>query len=101
VQVKQGGFVFVSVRAAHRDPRVFDLPDEFVIGRTAMQPLMFGNGLYRCLGQHLARIEFAELLRAMTQRFPDVVLAAPWRMSDADAVSEARGLRVHQRGTLV
>jgi cytochrome P450 len=101
VEIKQGGFVFVSVRAAHRDPREFERPDEFVIGRTAKQPLMFGNGLYRCLGQHLARIEFAELLRAMTQRFPDAALAAPWQMSDADAVSETRDLRVHLRATLV
>ena len=97
VQVKKGEFVFVSCRAAQRDPRVFSEPDRFIIDRQPQQPLMFGNGLYRCLGQHLARIEFTQLLQAMTTRFPNAALAAPWRMNVADAVSEAHDLVVTLR----
>jgi cytochrome P450 len=97
VEVKKGEFAFVSVRAAQRDPRVFSEPGRFIIDRQPQQPLMFGNGLYRCLGQHLARIEFTQLLQAMTTRFPSAVLAAPWRMNVADAVSEARDLVVTLR----
>jgi cytochrome P450 len=98
--VPRGEFVFVSVRAAHRDPRVFDQPDEFVIDRAPKQPLMFGNGLYRCLGQHLARLEFIELVEAMTQRFPDARLIGDWEMHKADAVTEVRRLRADLQGAV-
>ena len=98
VEIRRGEFVFVSVRAAQRDPRVFDEPDEFVIDRAPKQPLMFGNGLYRCLGQHLARLEFVELLEAMTKRFPDAELIGDWEMHKADAVTEVRRLRANLRG---
>jgi cytochrome P450 len=99
VEVSHGDFVFVSVRAAHRDPRVFDEPDEFIIDRAPKQPLMFGNGLYRCLGQHLARLEFVELLEAMTKRFPNAKLIGEWEMHKADAVTEVRRLRADLTGT--
>ena len=94
VDVKQGTFVFVSVRAAHRDPRAFDDPERFVIDREPKQALMFGNGLYRCLGQHLARIEFVELLDAMTRRYPDARLIGDWTRHDADAVTEVHRLEM-------
>jgi cytochrome P450 len=45
-----------------------------------------------CLGQHLARLEFNGVLRALTQRFPNATLADEWRVYDADAVSEVHHL---------
>jgi cytochrome P450 len=88
VTVEEGAFVFVSVRAAQRDPRAFAEPDRFVIERPPSEPLMFGNGPYRCLGQHLARLEFTELLRGLVERYPNTKLAEPWHRRDSDAVTE-------------
>jgi cytochrome P450 len=98
IRVAEGEYVFVSVRAAHRDPRVFDDPDQLRLDREPGEPLMFGNGPYRCLGQHLARLEITELLRAMVERYPRARLSAPWRRVDSDAVTEVDFLRADLKG---
>jgi cytochrome P450 family 103 len=96
LEVREGGAVFVSVRAGQRDPRRFEDPDAFVLDREPVPPLMFGNGPYSCLGQHLARMEVRALLEAMTERFPGARLSAPMIQEDFDAVTEV----AHLRGTL-
>lgn len=56
----------VSFLLANRDQRVFDAPDEFQIGRSSRDHLVFGHGPHFCLGAHLARVQmrtmFSELL---------------------------------------
>ncbi len=96
VAVAEGGAVFVSVRAGQRDPRRFEDPDAFVLDREPSPPLMFGNGPYSCLGQHLARMEVRALLQAMVDRFPRARLTAPMIQEDFNAVTEV----AHLRGTL-
>jgi cytochrome P450 len=91
--VREGSAVFVSVRAGQRDPRRFEDPDTFVLRRAPSPPLMFGNGPYSCLGQHLARMEVHALLEALVARFPGVRLAAPMTWRDFDAVTEVETLR--------
>jgi cytochrome P450 len=93
VAVAEGGAVFVSVRAGQRDPRRFDDPDTFVLDREPSPPLMFGNGPYSCLGQHLARMEVRALLQAMVERFPRARLTAPMIQEDFNAVTEVSTLR--------
>ena len=93
LEVQEGGAVFVSVRAGQRDPRRFDEPDAFRLDRAPSPPLMFGNGPYSCLGQHLARMEVRALLEAMTERFPGARLSAPMTREDFDAVTEVSELR--------
>jgi cytochrome P450 len=93
LDVEAGSAVFVSVRAGQRDPRAFDEPDTFVIDREGKAPLMFGNGPYSCLGQHLARMEVHALLEALVERFPDVHLAEPMIQRDFNAVTEVETLR--------
>jgi cytochrome P450 len=93
VPVAEGTAVFVSVRAGQRDPRVFDDPDAFVADREPVAPLMFGNGPYSCLGQHLARMEVHALLGALAERFPGLALTAPFTRRDFDAVTEVGTLR--------
>jgi cytochrome P450 len=67
VSVRAGEKVVVSFLAANRDPKVFDRPAEFDIGRTPNPHLVFGHGPHFCLGAHLARTQmralFSELLR--------------------------------------
>ena len=44
-----------AARIGHRDERVFDNPDDFVIGREIGSKLLsFGSGAHFCLGAHLA-----------------------------------------------
>jgi cytochrome P450 len=93
VAVAEGGAVFVSVRAGQRDPRRFEDPDAFVLDREPSPPLMFGNGPYSCLGQHLARMEVRALLQAMVERFPRARLTAPMIQEDFNAVTEVSTLR--------
>jgi cytochrome P450 len=93
VGVEAGAAVFVSVRAGQRDPRAFEDPDTFVLDREPVAPLMFGNGPYSCLGQHLARMEVHALLEALVERFPGVHLTAPMTHRDFNAVTEVESLR--------
>jgi cytochrome P450 len=93
LEVADGAAVFVSVRAGQRDPRRFEDPDTFVLDREPSPPLMFGNGPYSCLGQHLARMEVHALLHALVERFPGVRLTAPMTWRDFNAVTEVETLR--------
>lgn len=81
VDVEVGGYVveagtqaFVSIPAANRDPRVVDDPAEFRLDRPTFRTLQFGGGTYNCLGQHLARLEIQETLKALVTRFPEAAL---------------------------
>jgi cytochrome P450 len=96
--VPAGTWVFVSVRAAQRDPRAWTEPDTFDIDRETRSPLMFGNGIYNCLGQHLARIEIQELVAAVAERFPRTQLTRPWTHRDTNAVTEVTDLHVSLTG---
>jgi len=93
--VPEGTWVFVSVRAAQRDPRKWENPDVFDLDRTKTAPLMFGNGIYNCLGQHLARIEIQELTSALTERFPNARLSKDRAIRDTNAVTEVTELRAN------
>lgn len=87
-------WVFVSVRAAQRDPDAFGDGGAFRLDRDRSRPLMFGGGPYNCLGQHLARMELRETVEAVLHRFPTIALAGEWRYRVTDAVTETTRLRV-------
>jgi cytochrome P450 len=55
--IPDGDVLLLLPGSAHRDERVFDNPDDFVIGREIGSKLMsFGSGAHFCLGAHLARM---------------------------------------------
>ncbi|WP_099020591.1 cytochrome P450 [Mycolicibacterium palauense] len=57
-RIPQGAVLLLLPGSAHRDERVFDNPDDFVIGRDIGSRLVsFGSGAHFCLGAHLARME--------------------------------------------
>ena len=66
--------VFVSIAAAHRDPRVFSDPDTFLIERDHSAHLAFGGGPHFCLGAHLARLEAQIAIGTLVRRFPKLAL---------------------------
>jgi cytochrome P450 len=66
--VRAGDKVVVSFLAANRDPAVFDRPEEFDIGRTPNNHLVFGHGPHFCLGAHLARTQMRALFGEVLSR---------------------------------
>ena len=69
--VPEGSFLVTLTPAANRDPRVFEDPDTFDVGRTIDHHLAFGFGAHYCLGQALARLESRIVLEELLKRFPD------------------------------
>ncbi len=78
--VDEGGRVLLAFDFANRDPSRFEDADSFVLDRPdAHAHVTFGWGPHLCVGAGLARLELAEGLRALTQRFgaPVVEEAGP------------------------
>jgi cytochrome P450 len=67
----KGDRVLLSEFSSGRDEGAFDDAGRFVIDRNPNRHLSFGVGIHRCVGSHLARIEFAEVLTAVLTRLPD------------------------------
>ncbi len=74
-RIAEGDKVVVFYSSANRDDKVFDRPEEFDIGREPNPHIGFGGGgPHFCLGRHLAALELRVLLRALTERMPDLKL---------------------------
>ena len=71
-KVSAGESVMMWWAAANRDPEIFPYPDEVRLDRDgANRHLSFGNGVHRCLGQHVARMEYRVMIREVLRRMPD------------------------------
>jgi cytochrome P450 len=82
VIIPAGTPVFANTAAANRDPAVYDTPECLNITREAPPAMLtFGGGNHFCLGAHLARVELAEALAALTQMLshPRRTADAPWK----------------------
>jgi cytochrome P450 len=67
--IPQGDVLLLLPGSAHRDERVFDNPDDYLIGREIGSKLMsFGSGAHFCLGAHLARMEARVALTELFKR---------------------------------
>ncbi|BBZ68825.1 putative cytochrome P450 [Mycolicibacterium insubricum] len=82
--IPDGDIVLLLPGSAHRDERVFEDADDFVIGRDiGARLLSFGSGAHFCLGAHLARMEGRVALTEMFKRIRGF------------AVDEDNSVRVH------
>ncbi|POY30525.1 cytochrome P450 [Mycobacterium kansasii] len=83
-RIPEGDVVLLLPGSAHRDERVFDWPDEYLIGREIGSRLLsFGSGAHFCLGAHLARMEARVALTELFKRIRGY------------EVDEANAVRVH------
>jgi cytochrome P450 len=57
--------------SANRDPDQFADPDEIYLDRFPNRHMAFGMGPHRCLGSHLARAMFREMMTQILRRMPD------------------------------
>jgi cytochrome P450 len=82
--IPEGDVLLLLPGSAHRDERVFENPDDYVIGREIGSKLMsFGSGAHFCLGAHLARMEARVALTELVKRIRGY------------EVDEANAVRVH------
>jgi cytochrome P450 len=82
--IPDGDVLLLLPGSAHRDERVFESPDDFIIGREIGAKLQsFGSGAHFCLGAHLARMEARVALTEMFKRIRGF------------EVDEANAVRVH------
>lgn len=82
--IPEGDVLLLLPGSAHRDERVFDNPDDYVIGRDIGSKLVsFGSGAHFCLGAHLARMEARVALTELFKRIRGY------------EVDEANAVRVH------
>jgi cytochrome P450 len=82
--IPDGDVVLLLPGSAHRDERVFENPDDFIIGREIGAKLQsFGSGAHFCLGAHLARMEARVALTELFKRIRGF------------EVDEANAVRVH------
>jgi cytochrome P450 len=84
--VKTSQSLLFSLRAANRDPEVFEDPHQFDISRKRRPHVAFGGGAHICIGAPLARLEAQVAILKLFERFPNLALAHP------DAAPEWRTL---------
>ncbi len=72
--IPKGEKVAMLFGSANRDPRKWDYPDTFDIGRADPTHVTFGWGLHHCIGAPLARLEVATALECFVTRFPEAAL---------------------------
>jgi len=73
LSVPAGTTVMLLPAAANRDPRKFEDPDEFRLGRSNWrQHLAFGSGVHSCAGAPLARAEARVSAERLLDRMGDI-----------------------------
>jgi cytochrome P450 len=77
VTMKAGEWVLLPFPAANRDPEAFPDPDTVILDRENNRHVAFGQGIHRCLGSNLARMELTVAVERWMARFPDFILEDP------------------------
>ena len=77
VTIPAGERVMLLYGAANRDPDAFEDPEEFRPSRDNNRHLSFSNGIHRCVGAPLARLEMRVMLDELLKRLPPFRLAEP------------------------
>ncbi|MFI9402159.1 cytochrome P450 [Nocardia sp. NPDC052316] len=74
--VGKGERVLLSWAAANLDAQVFPNPDVIDLDRDARKQAAFGIGIHRCIGRHIARMDFEVVIGEVLRRMPDYRITA-------------------------
>lgn len=92
--IRAGDWVSLMVMSANRDERIFESPLAFDIRRTPNEYLSFGEGIHKCLGRNLIRLELSQFYSRFFARLPELeVVEAPTWVRDT-AASGLAGLKL-------
>lgn len=76
VEVPAGKRVFIGLAAANRDPRRWDDPNAFELGRPKIKEhLAFGRGAHTCAGAPLARVEVRVLFERLLEHTSEITIS--------------------------
>ncbi|MFN8156769.1 MAG: cytochrome P450 [Candidatus Nanopelagicales bacterium] len=75
ITVRAGQKIAALLGSANRDPEAFEDADRFDVGRDPNPHIAFGAGIHFCLGGPLARLEMAQSLPLLAERWPGIELA--------------------------
>lgn len=73
--IPDGRKILMLLGAANRDPRRWENPDAFDLGRNPSGHVGYGMGIHQCVGQHVARLESEALLTALASRVDSLEIA--------------------------
>jgi cytochrome P450 len=79
--VPAGQRVGLMFAAANRDPRAWDHPDRYDLGRDLRKQVGWGYGVHACVGRVLAQLEASTLLSELARRVARIEIAGepePW-----------------------
>jgi cytochrome P450 len=88
--LRPGQNVYLCVAAANYDPDVFDEPGTTNLQRDPNPHLGFGWGLHYCLGAPLARLEARLAIRALLDRYSEILPDGPVPAVRASAMGFGR-----------
>jgi cytochrome P450 len=75
--IKRGDVIFPVSISANHDETQFTDPDELEIARQIQRHLAFGDGIHKCLGAPLARLEGDIAFTTLLKRMPRLRLNVP------------------------
>lgn len=91
--IKRNDLVLACIAAAHRDAGRYPQAEQLDITRSSVASLAFGSGAHVCIGAALTQMEAEITLAHISQRWPQLQLAADHSPSDWDHSNLAyRGL---------
>jgi cytochrome P450 len=94
-RIESGELVMLWLGAANRDGSVFENPDEFRPEREPSEHLAFANGVHRCPGSALARLEARTLLENLFERITDFeIVEEPLRPTTSPQIYGVRSLEI-------
>jgi len=79
IAMGEGEKVLMFLGAANRDPRHWERPDDYDIGRRTLGHVGFGSGIHQCVGQLLARLEGECVLSALARKVKAIEVTGPIR----------------------
>ena len=77
--IPEGKKILMFLGSANRDPRRWENPDVFDLGRDPSGHVGFGFGIHQCVGQHVARLEASTILNTLAKRVAFLEINGPTR----------------------